>query len=569
MSTPPVQRPQLRITRVSSQLWLLLVWGLLLGLSFPRLNLWLLAHVALVPLTLVAVRGHRTRRVLVLSFLAGSAWWAVMVSWLIPVTFGGYVVLSFYLGLYVAAFVGAVRVLAGRGRVPLVLVVPLVQVACEYVRGLLVTGFPWFLLGHSQPRTMIQVADVFGAYGVSFAVAATSGLICDLLLQPLRRPTPEGGRWGMPVRLSLPLWAVLIAGSIGYGVYRLAEFEAGRSPSISPQPATIRVAVIQSNVPQSNKDNPAPGEDEKNFQKMLGWSAEAAKQRPDLILWPETMVPRALNEEAVSIYRRVPRGAAVYRDRLEAFARETGVPLIVGAPAMAGIETLGDGRRRFARRYNSAYLVDGSSTRLPRYDKLHRVPFGEYIPWVENSPRLKKWALSFTPYDYDYTLTRGEAIVRFSVDAGAESWRVAAPICFEDVVSYMPRRMVFGAGADKLADLLVNLTNDGWFAGRAEGPQHEQIARFRCVENRVPMARAVNTGISSFIDSTGLVVGRVSDAEGRLQSVGGWAIAELTRDGRRTLFARTGDLLAAVCLCLVVLWLAVQAVAGRRREADR
>ena len=240
--------------------------------------------------------------------------------------------------------------------------------------------------------------------------------------------------------------------------------------------------------------------------------------------------------------------------------------LLVGAHALEAFE---DGLPR--ERYNAAYLIGPDGTVADRYDKVHRVPFGEYLPFKRSAPWLHGWLLALTPYEEDYSLDRGVSVepLTLSARAGAagagreRAVRVGTPICFEDVVSGVCRAMVYGGDGEKRVDLLMNLTNDGWYPGMAEGPQHEQIARFRCVENRVPMARSVNRGVSSLIDSCGRVVERV-EVDGRRQMVAGVAGGRLHFDPRRTVFGRIGNAVAIGCVILSAIALAGCLVRRRR-----
>ncbi|MBI1368907.1 MAG: apolipoprotein N-acyltransferase [Planctomycetes bacterium] len=511
----------------------------LLWLSFPRPDVWPLAHVSLVPLTLAALRARRTRSLILITYLTGFVWWLVAIAWMIPVTAPGYACLSAYKALYFVAFVLIVRSIASRRRWPLALVVPVVWVGLEYMRGVFLSGFPWFELGHSQPTIMIQIADTIGAYGVSFLTAMTSGLLADLLTRPLFEA--HGKQWGAPLRFSLPFWTLAMAVTLVYGQWRMNQpIDVGH---------TIRVTVVQTNIPQSNKESPTDEQDWANFQSMLQMSDQALADKPDLIVWPETMVPRAINDESVDLFRRLNPPMAVYHDELLAWVARTGVPLMVGAHGMDDWPPYNPATPVFRphRRYNSAYLIEPPGRIAGRYDKIHRVPFGEYIPWVESIPPLKDLLLRLTPYQTDYTLRAGTEATVFHVKAAdGRAWGISTPICFEDVISDVPREMVYGGGGAKRVDLLVNLTNDGWFAGTAQCPQHEQIARFRCVENRVSEARSVNTGVSSFIDSCGRIIARVI-VDGRTQQVAGYATHDLTLDSRTTIYSVVGDTVGVVC----------------------
>jgi apolipoprotein N-acyltransferase len=204
---------------------------------------------------------------------------------------------------------------------------------------------------------------------------------------------------------------------------------------------------------------------------------------------------------------------------------------------------------------------------------MHRVPFGEFVPWVDGWPWAKRLFLHYlTPYDFDYTLKAGKQATVFDVSPRSAlsavaadvpvTSRVVAPICFEDASPGTTLEMLYGGGA-KRADMLANLTNSGWYVFSYRAPwmerwyglplrpivrwlftshqaaQELQIATFRCVETRAPMARSVNTGISGFIDSLGRI-GPVVESDGRLQEIDGVAVHEMTADPRRTLFGAVG-----------------------------
>ncbi len=569
--------PHFAVRSIIGQLSLLLTWAVLLAVSFPRPGWWAPAHVALLPLVILAVRGRSARRVGVLTYLVGLAWWAWMLRWLIPVTGPGYLLLAAYCALYPLAFVFIVRAVSRRMHVPLVFIVPLAWVALEYVRGVWVlTGFPWFNLGHTQPTTMIQVADLVGAYGVSFVVAMTSGLLADLLTNPL---VSHRGGVGRTVKLGGIVWLVVIVGSAGYGLWRTGQTDmlpdtTGRS---------LRVAVVQTDVPQDNKIRPTPQQSREDFEQLLDLTRQTAADDPQLVVWPETVVPRALNEETLlagQVARRTladtPPTDAAERDSLAYWAAavdyyrgivelavERRLWLLAGAHAHVdlGLDSY--------RRYNAAYLFDPRGRRIGRYDKVHRVPFGEYILFEDSLPWLASWLRGIAPVPAN-SLSAGDdfdplALAIEPAGAGASAnpvlWRVGTPICFEDVFSDACRQMIYIDGR-KRGDLLVNLTNDGWYPGTDQPLQHERIARLRCVENRVPMARAVNRGVSALIDSAGRVVARV-EVDGRRQLVAGAVGGELWRDDRRTLFGRIGDAFALFCVVMSGILLILSALAAR------
>ena len=210
------------------------------------------------------------------------------------------------------------------------------------------------------------------------------------------------------------------------------------------------------------------------------------------------------------------------------------------------------------------------------YDKIHRVPFGEYIPWVESVPAMKRLFIKYlSPYEVrlhdpprstlDVVRYRSPPSTSSALADAASTGSAyfATPICFEDAVARVTRRMVYGTNSHKRADMLVNLTNDGWYAGSHQGPQHFQIAVFRCIETRTPMARSVNTGISGFIDSAGRV-GPIAVNNGKTQQVEATAAHTVRFDPRVTLFSRLGHG-PAILLTLVTVALSLNAL---RRSSE-
>ncbi len=585
--TPTAHHLRVQIASFPAQAALLVTWALLSALVYPNINFWPLAYIALTPLGLLAVRGKPSRRLFALVYLAGFLWWVVMVRWLYQVTGAGYFAVSAYLGLYLPLFVGLAGVILRRLPIPATLGVPLVWVGLEYLRGIALTGFPWFLLGHSQPTTMIQIADLSGAYGVSFVVAMSGGLLIDLMLHPLVRRDGSGGkRMGRTLRLALLCWAGVLGATLAYGVWRI-----NTTPLLK---GGLKVAVVQTDVTQSNKMSLDIEQRQADFQDFMKLHENALAGGPTLIVSPETMVPAGLNDAS-------QRAARVAEDQLQShppdpetdlgqhllqdlqrtqmfvetrrqlrdFAKTHGVFLLVGGhryehwqlftiKGWPGVVPQPD------ENYNTAFLFDTHGELAGYYDKIHRVPFGEYVPWVEHWPWAKRMFIKYlTPYHSDYSLTAGQrlAVLTVADPDNGRPWRIAAPICFEDVVSYVCRRMCYGRGG-KRVDVLVNLTNDGWYPGTAEGYQHEQIARFRCVENRVPMVRAVNRGVSGFIDSAGRVVSTFS-RDGQRQMVDGTALAHCQLDERTPLFGWIGDAFGISCLILTGLLAVVAGLAGR------
>ncbi len=583
--------------------------ALLLALAFPHPGWSWLAHVALVPAVVLALRSDKPGRLAWTSYVIGVGWWLLMVRWLIPVTVGGYIGLSFFYGLYwLVAFMALRWLDRCYRRMPMTLAVPMVWVSLEMIRSHRPSGgFGWFALAHSQaawrvgdsPGWLAQSADLFGELAVSFLVAMTGGLIVDLLVRPwFTAGGRDQRRFSYTLRWSLTIWVLLLGGALWYGHHRISETPEFGTPG-------PRVAVVQTNVPQDNKNQPTPETDRALWDQLVSLTHRALEgdAKLDLIVWPETMVPASLNVEAVrasagdgaywatvspedlrasddpGVYERLAvqmgvtiedlpavlatwlRTLSEYREKVAALSREIATPLLVGATSELRAGQAGAADRQ---RFNSAYFVGPAGWNdAPRYDKIHRVPFGEYIPWIDAWPWLKHLFMTYlSPYESDYTLTPGSQWTRFELPltaaggAATQSISFATPICFEDAVARVTRAMVYSGDGAKRAAMLVNLTNDGWYAAWDQPPQHLQLATLRCIELRVPMARSVNTGISGFIDSTGRIVATV-EVDGRRQEVAGVAVQQVMLDSRRTLFGVWGEtpmwLLTAITGLLILL----------------
>jgi apolipoprotein N-acyltransferase len=204
--------------------------------------------------------------------------------------------------------------------------------------------------------------------------------------------------------------------------------------------------------------------------------------------------------------------------------------------------------------------LDSSGNLLsPRYDKIHLVPFGEFVPFKQSIPWLYHWFMMLSPYDQDYTLTPGDATALTvfplpgdkSVASAPSPVRFVTPICFEDLDAPLVACMFRpeAGSAAKRADFIVNITNDGWFKA-GEPAQHLQAARFRSIENRVPTARSVNTGISAFVDSYGRLLGQIPKGqEGTLAQA-------IRLDRRLTWYTCYGNLFVLACIVATVLLIA-------------
>ncbi|MBI3011878.1 MAG: apolipoprotein N-acyltransferase [Candidatus Omnitrophica bacterium] len=519
--------------RTSRLLLLALASAALLILSFPSFNQPWCAWVALVP-WLVMLRRARGRSVFWWSYLIGLLFFLGSIWWLIHVTVVGWLVLCAYLALYFGLFGLIVSRAFTHHPSPIThhLLVPAAWVAMEYARSHFFSGFGWNLLAYSQTPSLrlIQFADLTGAWGVSFLLVVVNVSVARLI----RPDRPKCKRIISAIAASA---CVLLA--LGYGTWRISRVSDSEA---------VRVAVVQGNIPQEEKWDEAF--QDAILERYEALTSAAAATRPDLIVWPETSVPGFLGSDE-RLTRRVAELAAASQR-----------PLLVGSPAAAqpGAPAM----------TNSAMLVDASGRIVGRYDKLHLVPFGEFVPFERAFP----WLRRLLPPIGDFV--PGHEHTVFHTSVASDEWRVSsnrphsslvtghsslnfsALICFEDIFPGLARRFV-----QEGAQLLLVITNDAWFGPTGAAYQHAQASTFRAIELRVPIARAANTGWSGCIDPTGRWVGSVRDPRGAELFVSGTRTCDLPLGYAASLYLRWGDWFAWVCILATLGWLLTRLVKGR------
>jgi apolipoprotein N-acyltransferase len=489
-----------------------------------------LAWVALVPMMLVVLTARTAKLAFFWAWMGGVISFLLALIYLVRVTIPGTIALSMYLGLYWAlAGVLMRRVVIRFGSRPVFLwcfALPAIWTACEWLRGTLLTGLPFLYLGNTQSPfvAFCQIADLTGAYGVGFCVVMIDSIVLLLLCDRRRAVAP-----------AITTLCIILA-VVGYGVFRL--WQAPQALSAGP-----RVMVVQPNHPLKRGLRSVTQQQSVEFHVNTTIDALTKNPDVDLVVWNETTMP-PLNPEV----RNEPGlGDAPFLNQVNTMiariAQHGNVAILTGGYFVGGWQ--GEiGHRRATDIRNSAYLYDHTGEQIARYDKVHLVPFGEFIPFKFSLPWLFQTFLWLGPRSEDYTLTASDVsqFAPFQLHSSSgSSWRFVSPICFEDLDGPLMRRMIMSADGHKRADFAVNISNDGWFPWN-EKAQHLQDASFRCIETRTPMARAVNTGISGFIDSCG----RPHDLIGSGES--GTRIAQLQLDSRVTGYSRFGDLFAIVCL---------------------
>ncbi|MEM7681128.1 MAG: apolipoprotein N-acyltransferase [Planctomycetota bacterium] len=522
------------------------------GHTFPGSKLLTLLCAA--PTIWACVEARALRSLLPLALLTELALWLLLARWLAPVSPAGALGAGAYLGVYSTLSLLAIRAV-GRKPWPLAVTLPAVWVMFDLLRSHIpFNGFPWFYLAHGMTSAnpndgapiLAQCASLFGQHAVTAIAVCVGAAIVEFMRWRRKTGSP------LAVRISGTVAAgVLMAAGI-YGGWTLQGTAGGKHPQ-------LHVAAIQTNVPQSNRNAPTLDSLAQDWADLLELTRQAGRDHPgaELIVWPETSTYFPINDAAVDaaaerwrngdrsvdLFERMSRRAAVER-----LARELDTPILIGSSAQ---DPVGEDPR-VGPRANSALLIRPDTGLDPgRFDKQHLVPFGEYIPgpgW------LRRLVFDhFNPYENDYRLTPGPRVVRFQVqtdasdDPAMRTVTLATPICFEDVVPRATRRIargpaVLSSGENQNepappADVLINLTNDGWFAGTPQPRQHLRMATLRCIELRTPMLRCVNTGITAAIRANGHV------HEAAPQGVAGvhlYAIP-LAANPVNTLYARLGD----------------------------
>ncbi|MFA6134482.1 MAG: apolipoprotein N-acyltransferase [Phycisphaerae bacterium] len=575
---PEIFLRRLQLARRTSVALLSILSVVLLSVSFAPFNQWYLAYVALVP-WLMALEGGMSRRwTLLWAALAGLLFWGANLYWLTWVTIEGYVATVLYLSLYWLVAGWIIRA-AGRRNLPLWLVLPVVWVSLEFLRTYVISGFPWFFLAQSQyARThLIQIADVTGQYGLSFFVAMVNGAIMDLLTFPLFARVAGGGarmcRWAVAGLLTTAGVGLFI---LGYGAFRLGQHTTHEGPVIG---------LVQHAYPNTLRGREAPAKE--IFDHHLRSSEAFIGAGCDLVVWPETMLPGGMNREFLDFdpAQLSPDGQA-YLPGVQGMARQLGqLSQRLGCPILAGgvsyhlnPDMTSD---RLLTVRNSALWFDATDRPTAMYSKMHLVPFGEYVPFKQGWPALHKFLRGFVPSAMEQ-LDPGLACQEFRLRRGEKTWSLATPICFEGTFADICRQMVVSEGA-KRVDILANMSNDGWFVydwgsshfrGSTEHAQHLSQYCFRAVEARTPVIRAVNTGISASVDSSGRIQATVQ-SQGQRAMVIGTLLLDGARGGdgqwlsghgpkvlvddRVSLYSLVGDVFAWAVSgggCVLALWLA-------------
>jgi apolipoprotein N-acyltransferase len=555
--------------------------GLLYAACFAPFDQSWLCWIALTPLlaavwfgrsTSVAaddVRGPATssrattswRRNLLLGYIAGLVFFTTTFYWLgslgelfdnvflrgLPLLLSIYLALHFAFWTWFAGFVRPKTFASSARNLICAALIAAAWVTHEWVRGWLFGGFGWNGLGIAlhDKWPLIQIAEFTGVSGISFLIAFANVIA---LTTPLRL-FHEARNHRMRPHWDINLTVLAIVALFVFG---------WRATQHAPPAKSMRVAAVQPGVAQQDRFRP---ESAPYIYSHLAELASLAFQSkpPDLMVWPESAVPGDWLDKGV-----------------QQFVNETAAPY--QSDLLFGVDDVDQ-----EHAYNAAVFISAQDRQARVYHKIHLVPFGEYVPLRHSFPLFAAIAGRWVPGDFN----AGEEYSVFRLTNGRS---VAPLICFEDTIGDLTRQFVARG-----ADLLVNVTNDGWFLHSAGSQQHLANAIFRCVETRRPMVRAANTGVTCFVNefgrvtqtlrddtgntfTEGILTGNVDVREDRQRSrrepsdVDGQT-RERSRPGtganQLTFYTRHGELFAQVCSAITFIVTALITFIPRRQATTK
>ncbi len=433
--------------------------AILLNLSFLGHNLGILAWFGLIPL-LLSLQNKTWQKRWLLCFLFGFLFFIGLIYWLIHVSLIGLLILCLYLSF---EFSLLAIFLPNPAHWSSLIIGPMLWTILERIRGALFGGFLWGMLGYSQFENiaLIQAADKVGVWGISFIIVLINFTLFQIIT--LRKQKTK-----LPVYLYIPILCLVSIYTYGFTIIQTHPFKQ----------RGFKLSMIQPNIAQEKKWHPDYVKE--NMEQLKNLTLLAAKDNPDLIVWPETSVPGYILDE--------PR---LYNQVID-IAKLAETSLLVGSP-----------REDYLTKqyYNSVFLFSPQGALKRYHDKIHLVPFGEYIPYENIFSFLKNSPIADFSAGQRYTIFQCFNQQNQEINFGVL-------ICFEDAFPSLVKEF-----KRQGADFLITVTNEAWFKQSTEPLQHTAISVFRAIENRCWFMRSANTGISCFIDPYGRIREKVQDKQ--------------------------------------------------------
>ena len=476
--------------------------GILLAISFPKIDFEYSAWIALVPLFLILVNVD-SKKAFTFSYITGVVFFTLTIYWISFVSALGMVLLVLYLSLYIALFGVFTNYFFKRLKLPLALIAPPIWVLCEFMRGHFLTGFPWVLLGYSQYKqiALIQSASFISVYGISCLIVLINASITDVWLFFKNKRVDRRALIGSAASI-VAVTVFLIYGNISIRAEKRRGVEEG-----------IKVGIVQPNITQEGKAEGFYSTRERVLNIHLNLSEKLLKFNPDIIIWPETALTYVDDYDVELI------------SKLKNFVKHNDLYLLTGI--CYRVSSTG-------KFYNGAFLIKPEGTMRQCYNKIHLVPFGEYIPLKSLFPFLSKVVpIGDFAHGKEYTVLNFCKKSKLDLD---RKIKFACTICFENIFPDFTRQFVKNG-----ARFLVNITNDSWF-GKSSAPyQHMSMSVFRAVENHIPVIFNANTGISCFIDGYGRINNKINNGNDDI-FIAGTGFASIYSNDGKTFYTRYGNL---------------------------
>ena len=562
------------------QHWLLaIISALLLFLSFPTVNLFPFAWIAMVPFFIALAQTSNWKSAFWVGYLTGFLFFAGLlpaIAFLYPyanifITIVAYLLLVGYTGFYFAVFAALMKFIKVRSGILFPLAAACIWTALEWVRSWMITGFPWGSIGYSQWNNLVSIqgASIVGVHGISFVIVLFNAGIATVL--------NNRQQWRQEMRaVILPVILTLLC--LSYGTFQLQDAEPlapQTDTTAAADTETLNVALVPGNISQLRKwdVNQSPA----ILQRYINLTYKASQATPDLIVWPETSI------RSQTLTGEWPRS----HGRFSRMLRETSIPIIVGTANRGKTdETIGKFSKDIDKRsqpiYNRVLSIASDGKIHGDYAKMHLVPFGEYVPLENLLPDFIPDFIQFEPFASGKTVNLLPVYIvkdktdpvkptdglfgdakRFVVNNKTDTQKIeiGASICFESVFPDEFRRPV-----QKGASVMGIFTNDAWFKGTAFPELHLSMAPFRAIENRIAVFRCANGGFSCIVDKFGRITTPMV-APNAKQEVRIAPVPLLSSTEReQTLYTRYGDWFPILCTLVCVGWFGCLIVVRRWRK---
>lgn len=484
--------------------------GILWFVASPGFNIWPLAWIAMIPCLVAIERASSSRMAALIAWWAGLIMNAGGFYWIIGLLqrFGhlpwAIAVLLFllfcaYQALRFLLFGWVVCAIRRHTSLPMALIAPITMVTSELS---IPAIFPYYLaITQAQQIHIIQIADLTGPLGVTALLLMVNGIVYDIIV-------------GSCYRLSSAIACIIILiAAICYGHIRINQMAERRAAA-----PKINVGIVQPNLAYNQKGIGQSDMVNTYLSGLQRRSQELEAEGADLIVWPETIYPRFISRQRTGDWReahplRIQRGFTV--------------PLIFGAMTY---DPTTIGRHPF----NSALILDRKGLFTARYDKIFLLLFGEYTPGLELLP----WVQKFLP-DTAGQYSHGQSVVEFPFQTkDGRMWRLAPMICLEDLLPGFGRAI-----AGTHPDLMINITDDSWYGDTSEPWEHLALSVYRSVELRTELVRAVNTGVSAYVDATGKIYAQTysNDPLKKPRAADKILVEVALIEGGHTIYAAIGD----------------------------